>query len=84
MAKFTQDHLDFLAKFIRYELELARELVEHQRSLKDAPRVFDAEARVHTIEGMARLLASRLDGNTQPRPFDRASFLAACSVKLIL
>lgn len=66
---FTAGHYEFLARFIRYELELAR---------GDSWR--EGYNRVHTIEGMARLLASRLESLSKG-PFDRARFLDACGVK---
>lgn len=72
-ALFTQRHYEWLARFIKYELELARQL---SAAGVTADNRSDGNSRAHTIEGMARLLAQRLARDDDG--FDRDRFLKAC------
>ena len=71
MARFSKKHYEFLAAFLAYE-----------RSVSTGKNWDADQQRTATIDGLARLLARRLEQDNHT--FKRAQFLDACDVPEVL
>ena len=70
---FTKKHYEKLAAFFAYELSIALAGQEHALTTTNGALICEAEARVNTTRGLARLLAMRLQEDN-PK-FDALKFL---------
>ena len=77
---FTKKHYEKLAAFFAYELSIALAGQEHALTTTNGALICEAEARVNTIRGLARLLANGPLHNDNPK-FDARRFYAACGMK---
>ena len=71
MAQFSKRHYEFLARILKREIEVARDLAAG--SLRQGSEEY--RIRAATLEGFTRLLASELKSDNSA--FDRARFLQA-------
>ena len=71
MARFSKKHYEFLAAFLAYE-----------RSVSTGSNWDADQQRTATIDGLARLLARRLEHDNPA--FNRKRFLEACDVPEVL
>lgn len=68
MARFSKKHYEFLAAFLAYERSISNWCADTQRTA--------------TIDGLAKLLARRLEHDNPA--FNRKRFLEACDVPEVL
>jgi hypothetical protein len=66
MPLFSQGHYEWLAKLLKYEIEIAHELGQWERKV--------------SLEGFARRMAHEFEQGSNPR-FNRKLFLKACGVE---